>query len=69
MDAPIAESSEQYRVDVAGSTGSLEIFVGEPTATIAAADLTGIGVGQAAIDVRQLGDFAASHPAQTSISL
>jgi hypothetical protein len=69
VDAPLGEAVEQYRVTVEGSGGSIELLVSEPAATIAAADLAAIGAGSVTIEVRQVGDLAASHPAHTSISL
>lgn len=69
VDAPLGESSEQYRVSIEGSGGSIEILAGEATATVAASDLAAVGPGPATIEVRQIGDLAASHPAQTTISL
>jgi hypothetical protein len=69
VDAPLGESSEQYRVDISGSAGSLELIVGQPTVTVAAADLAKIGIGPAMIELRQVGNLGASHPAQTNISI
>ena len=46
-----------------------EYLDGEPALTIAASDLAAIGSGPAQVEVRQIGDFAASRPAQASINL
>lgn len=67
IDAPLGESREEYRVTVIGSLGSLERGAGTPELTIAAADLAAVGSGQATIEVRQIGDWAASRPAQRTI--
>jgi hypothetical protein len=64
IDAPLGEAREQYRVDIVGSAGSIERIVDEPAVTIAAADIGALGFGAASIEVRQIGDMAASRPAQ-----
>jgi hypothetical protein len=43
IDAPIGEAREQYRVTVSGVTASLEVETGQPSLTIAAAMLAGVG--------------------------
>jgi hypothetical protein len=69
VDVAIGESREQYRVTVIGPAASAEYTVGEPTLTIGAAELEALGSGPAGVEVRQIGDFAASRPAQVSINL
>jgi hypothetical protein len=56
-------------VTVVGPAASAEYTVGEPTLTIGAAELEALGSGPAGVEVRQIGDFAASRPAQVSINL
>jgi hypothetical protein len=69
VDAPLGEAREQYRVNLTGSESTIERLSDEPTMTIAAADLAGLGSGSVAIEVRQIGDLAASRPAETNITL
>jgi len=56
-------------VTILGPLASAEFTCGEPALTIAASDLAAIGSGPAQVEVRQIGDFAASRPAQASINL
>lgn len=69
MDAPLGEMQEGYRVRIAGPGGSFETEVSEPRVTVAAATLAGLGSGGAALTVRQIGDRAVSHPAETTVAL
>jgi len=69
IDAPLGETREQYRVVIAGSSGSLELDAEQPLATVAAGTIDALGVGPATIDVRQIGDLAASRPAIFAITL
>lgn len=69
IDAPIGEAREQYRVTVSGVTASLEVETGQPSLTIAAAMLAGVGTGPAVIEIRQIGDWAASRPAGLTLTL
>jgi len=69
IDAPLGETREQYRVTIAGSSGSLELDAEQPLATVAAGTIDGLGMGPATIDVRQIGDLAASRPAIFAITL
>ena len=69
VDAPLGESREQYRVTVTGTAGLFEVIAEVPTLTIDAADLAGVGTGAATIEVRQIGDLAASRAARTTIIL
>lgn len=69
VDAPLGETREQYRVTITGAGGSLELSCEEPSIVVAASDLASIGEGSATIEVRQLGDWAASRPAQGTINL
>jgi hypothetical protein len=69
IDVPLGEASEQYRVTIAGSSGSLEVTVTQPSLTITATDLAAIGEGLSTIEVRQIGDIAVSRPAQLTITL
>jgi hypothetical protein len=69
VDAPLGESSEQYRVSVTGTDLNLELETTEPFLTIMNSDVVSLGPGDAVIEVRQIGDFAASHPARSTITL
>lgn len=69
VDVPLGEAREQYRVTVLGSGGAAEFMTSDPALTIAATELIGIGSGSAQIEVRQLGDWAASRPAVGAITL
>ena len=69
VDVPIGESREQYRVTLTGSSASAEFTCGEPVLTIGAAEVATLGSGPAQADVRQVGDWAVSRPAQLSINL
>jgi hypothetical protein len=69
VDVPLSESREQYRVTITGTAGTIEVLADAPALTLDAADLAPIGTGAATVEVRQLGDFAASRPAQVTITL
>ena len=69
VDAPLGETQEQYRVIITGTAGSFELIAEQPTLTVAAADIAWVGSGAAVIQVRQLGDWAASRPAEITIAL
>lgn len=65
-DAPLGETSEQYHVSLASGFGFVERVVTQPTLTLAASDILGLGNGPISIEVRQAGDLAMSRPAQLS---
>lgn len=69
IDAPLGETQEQYRVAVTASANSIELVTDQPTAVVTAEALTDLGAGPAVITVRQIGDFAASKPAQLDVNL
>jgi hypothetical protein len=69
IDAPLGEASEQYRVTLAGTSGSAELLATGPSLTIAAAEVTALGVGQLVIEVRRIGDMAVSRPAQLTLNI
>lgn len=69
MDAPLGESDEQYRVSVIGGAGVIEATSAVSQIIILAAELAGLDPGAAVVEVRQIGDFAASRPASISINL
>lgn len=69
VDAPLGEATEQYRVLITGAAGTLEVLAGQPSLTIASSELAAVGTGAAGIEVRQIGDFAMSHPAQINVSI
>jgi hypothetical protein len=67
VDAPLGETVERYRVTVTRSLGSIERETDEPQLLISAAELAGIGAGAATVQVRQVGDWATSRPAECSL--
>jgi hypothetical protein len=67
VDAPIAESREEYRVTISTSLATLELTATEPSLVVGASDLAPLGAGAATIEVRQIGDWSASLPAQLTI--
>lgn len=69
VDAPLGESTEQYRVTITGSAGTVELVANQPNLSLAPSDLAAAGTGAATIEVRQIGDWAASHPAQLATNL
>ncbi|HEX5257574.1 MAG TPA: phage tail protein [Sphingomicrobium sp.] len=69
VDAPIGETREQYSVTIAAAASILELTVEEASAVIAASDLASLGSGTASVEVRQLGDWAASRSTQLTIDL
>lgn len=69
VDAPLGETAEQYRVTVVGAGGSVEATSGAQQIVIPAADLAGAGSGVATVEVRQIGDFAASRAASINVIL
>ena len=69
VDAPLGEASEQYRINLFGTAGSAELLAAAPSLTVPAADVTALGLGDLGIAVRQIGDVAASRPAELTITL
>jgi hypothetical protein len=69
VDVPLGEAREQYRVAVIGPAGALEITTDQPSLTITAAELAPLGAGLATVEVRQVGDWAASPPVRITINL
>jgi hypothetical protein len=69
VDAPLGESSEQYRVTIFGAEASLELNTSAPALGISAAQLSDAGSGPITIEVRQIGDAAASRPAQLTVGI
>jgi hypothetical protein len=69
VDAPLGETREQYRVTITGAAGIVDALADQPTAAFAQEELAAAGPGPATVEVRQIGDWAASHPAQLAITL
>jgi hypothetical protein len=69
IDAPLGESSEQYRVTIAGSQDTLDLVTQEPLLSVDAAQLALVGPGQVSVEVRQIGDFGASRPARMTLTI
>jgi len=66
-DVPLGETREEYRINIVGTAGSIDLWAGTPTFVVEAARMASIGVGPATIQVQQVGDFLASAPEQTDI--
>ena len=69
IDAPLDEGTELYDVTIHGSAGSATLQVSVAAATIDNLELVPLGSGDATVMVRQIGKWAASRPAEISISL
>ena len=69
IDAPIGEGVEQYRVTITIGAASLDLAASQESLVIPASALTTLGSGSATVEVRQLGDWGASLPAQINIDL
>jgi hypothetical protein len=69
IDAPLGEATEQYRVTLTGAARTLEYPARAPSLTVSAADVAALGSGPVDVEVRQLGDQAASRPAQLTFSI
>ena len=69
IDAPLGETTEQYRVILTNAAASVEFSSDQPSLAVTSDALVPLGSGPVSIEVRQIGDFAASYPAQTSIIL
>lgn len=68
IDTPLGETREEYRVNLNGTSSSIELNVSTPSVTIGAAELAMLGSGTVAIELRQVGDAAASRPIELSLS-
>ena len=69
IDAPVGEAAEQYRVNLSGTASSAEVLAAAPSLSVAAAARAALGLGDLAIEVRQIGDAAVSHPAELVFTL
>jgi hypothetical protein len=70
IEAPLGEAREQYRVTLTGSAGTtIECEVEQPLVTISAASLAIAGPGPALVEVRQIGDLAATRPTQLTVTI
>lgn len=65
-EVPLGESSERYRLTLSGSAGTLTFEAFEPELLIPAGNLGGM-TGNVTISVVQVGDYAESRPAVTSV--
>jgi hypothetical protein len=68
VDAPLGETRELYRVIVASSTQNIELSAVEPSLRLDGGTLAELGGGPINVAVQQIGDFAASRPAQITIN-
>jgi hypothetical protein len=69
VDAPVGEPFEKYAVNLAGPGGTIDRETEAPALSLSAAELAAAGSGAAVLTVRQIGGWAASRPAQTSLTL
>jgi hypothetical protein len=69
IDTPLGEAREQYSVAISGSLSAIELTSDQSNVVVPGTTLASIGAGLASIEVRQIGDFAASRPAQLVINL
>jgi hypothetical protein len=69
IDAPLGETSEQYRIVLTGTASTIELTSSQPTETLEAGNVALLGAGPVSIEVRQVGDFGVSRPAQLTINL
>jgi len=69
IDAPLGEVIEQYRVNMIGIAGSLQLTATQPLLEVPASDAAALGSGELMIEVRQIGDVAASRPAQLTLGV
>jgi hypothetical protein len=68
-DAPLGEAREQYSVTIIGSLATIELTSDQSSLVVPGPTVASVSAGSASIEVRQIGDFAASHPAQLVIDL
>lgn len=54
---------------IEGMAGAIKLQANSSSLTIASSELAALGSGSAAIAVRQIGDWAGSRPAVTTINL
>jgi hypothetical protein len=69
IDAPLGEASEAYRVTINGPAGTLDLPTSQPALNVSAADMAALGSGAATIQVRQIGEVAASRPAEITLTI
>ena len=69
IDAPIGEGRELYSITISTADATLELTSQEPATVVSAPQLASIGTGAATVEVRQVGDWAASHPSRLIIDL
>ena len=69
VDAPLGESRELYSITISSAAASLDLTSEQQSLLVAASDLAPLGAGAATVELRQLGDWAASRPAQLTIEL
>jgi hypothetical protein len=56
-------------VTIGGAEGTLEFQTDQAALTLSAAELTAAGSGPLTIEVRQVGDAAASRPGQATLTI
>jgi hypothetical protein len=62
LDAPLGETVELYRVQIAGTAGELSFDTMEPRLMLGSDHLAVLGSGEATIEIKQVGDYALSRP-------
>jgi hypothetical protein len=69
VDVPLGERVERYFVLLIGSVSTIERQASLSELTLSQSEVGALGSGSVSIQVRQIGDWAASHPATLTISL
>jgi hypothetical protein len=69
IDAPLGEGIEQYCVTLTSALATIELSVSESEVVIAPSAVAELGTGIVSVEVRQIGDRAASRPAQIALTL
>lgn len=67
IEPPLGESAERYRVEIAGSAGSMTADTTAPEIAVGASEIAALGAGQAVVSVVQVGDYALSRPALLTV--
>ena len=69
VDSPLASATERYRVSLRGDVSERQVETSAPSLAISAAELAELGGGNVTIAVVQVGDYAASRPAELLLSI
>lgn len=69
IEAPLGESRERYRCELAGTVGQIEVETEVPQLAFDAGQLAAVGTGEATLSIWQLGDLATSRAATMTVTL